>query len=194
MDDHLSQLRALTDQIHPLHPAEWDAFAHVWTLRSAARKEILTAAGSTEKYLYVLLKGVQRIYYSDDQDREATVLFTYPPSFGGVLDSFLQQCPSAFAYETLTPSTFLRASFPAMNELMNRYPAVERLVRVGLTGALAGVMRRLAELQCFSAEEKFRRLMERSPHILTLIPHKYIASYLGMDPTNFSKLINRIRI
>jgi hypothetical protein len=55
-------------------------------------------------------------------------------------------------------------------------------------------LQRLAELQCFSSEEKFRSLLQRSPHILQLVPHKYLANYLGIDATNFSKFINRIRI
>ena len=59
---------------------------------------------------------------------------------------------------------------------------------------MAGVLERLVELQCFSAEEKFRKLLRRSPHLLQLVPHKYLANYLGMDATNFSKLINKVKI
>jgi hypothetical protein len=36
--------------------------------------------------------------------------------------------------------------------------------------------------------------LQRSPHILQLVPHKYLANYLGIDATNFSKLLNRVRI
>lgn len=60
--------------------------------------------------------------------------------------------------------------------------------------ALAGELERLAELQCFSSEEKFKKLLTRSPHILNIVPLKYLANYLGIDPTNFSKLINRVII
>jgi hypothetical protein len=56
------------------------------------------------------------------------------------------------------------------------------------------VLERLVELQTFSAEDRYKRLLQRSPHILQLVPHKYLASYLGMDATNFSKLINKIKI
>jgi hypothetical protein len=53
---------------------------------------------------------------------------------------------------------------------------------------------RQAELQCFSAEEKFKTLLKRSPHLLQLIPHKYLASYVGIDPTTFSKLMGSVRL
>jgi hypothetical protein len=60
--------------------------------------------------------------------------------------------------------------------------------------ALKGVLERQIELQCFSAEEKFKNLLKRSPHVLQLIPHKYLASYLGIDATTFSKLLGSVRI
>ena len=137
------------------------------------------------------MEGVQRVYYFDDQNREATLVFTYAPSFGGVLDALLLQQPSRYFYETLTPSSFLRAPFVDLDRLMQARPGVERMVRKGITHALSGLLERLAELQCYTAEEKFNKVLQRSPHIFQLIPHKYIANYLGMDATNFSKLINK---
>ncbi len=166
----------------------------IWTPMEAGRKELLTAAGQVERHLYLVLDGVQRIYYEDEKDREATILFTYKPSFSGVLDSFLMQLPSKYNFETLTPSSFLRTSFNEFNGLMQKHHSIETMVRKGLSGVISGLEERLVEIQCFSSEDKFRSLLKRSPHILQLVPHKYLASYLGMDATNFSKLINKIRI
>ncbi len=89
---------------------------------------------------------------------------------------------------------FLKAAYSEVGAIMKNRPAVETLVRLGVTNALSGVLERLVEIQCYSSEDKFRKLLQRSPHILQLIPHKYLASYLAIDPTNFSKLINKIRI
>ena len=161
---------------------------------SAKRKEIITAAGEREKYLYFVLEGVQRIYYYDERDREATLVFTYAPSFGGVMDAMMLRQPSRYTYETLTPSLFLRAPYEEVEALMKSSPVVETMVRVGVIHALSGLLERMVEIQCYSSEDKFRKLLQRSPHILQLIPHKYLANYLGIDPTNFSKLINKIRI
>ncbi len=187
-------LRELTNAIHPLPEEVMEDLLSIWTLVACGRKEKLTLSGNVEKYLYVVLDGVQRVYYEDELDREATILFTYPPSFAGVLDSFLLQAPSRYFFETLTPSSFLRTSFIEFNGLMQKHHSIETLVRKGLSGVVGGLEERLVEIQCFSSEDRFRSLLKRSPHILQLVPHKYLASYLGMDPTNFSKLINKIRI
>jgi hypothetical protein len=133
--------------------------------------------------------GIQRAYYAGDEGKEATIVFTYPYSFSGVADSFLLQQPSRYYMETLTSSHFLRTGYADVQNLIDRYPNFERLIRKAVTHTLSGVMERHIELQCFSAEEKFRTLLKRSPHLLNLIPHKYLASYMGMDATTFSKLL-----
>jgi len=194
MFDKNTQLKQLAFAFHPLSEKEWSAFSSIWTERTAKRKEQLTLAGETEKHLYFVIEGIQRIYYFDEQNREATLVFTYAPSFGGVLDSLLMQQPSKYNYETLTPSKFLQTPFQELHKLMEEFPAIEKLVRKGVTVSLSGVLDRLVELQSYSSEERFRKLLKRSPHILQLIPHKYLANYIGIDATNFSKLINNVRI
>lgn len=190
----LEQMHQLATAVHPIPGDAWKSFAAIWEPFTAKRKELLTVAGEKERYLYFVAEGVQRVYYDDAEGREATLVFTYAPSFGGVLDALMMQTPSRYYYETLTPSVFLRAPAEKLFEVLAKHPDLEMLIRKGITGAMAGVLERLAELQSFSAEERFRSLLKRSPHILQLVPHKYLASYLGIDATNFSKLINSIRI
>lgn len=55
------------------------------------RKAILTAAGKTEYYLYFIIEWVQRTFYLGDDTKEATIVFTCPPFFGRIADSFLIQ-------------------------------------------------------------------------------------------------------
>lgn len=194
MQTALLQLKQLVSGISPLSDADWEEFSKLWKPLSAKRKEVLTTMDENEKYLYFVIEGVQRVYYFDEQNREATLVFTYSPSFGGVLDSLLLQTPSKYFYETLTPSAFLRAPFSELQALTQTKPAVETLIRQGTTHALSGLLTRLVELQCYTAEERFMELLKRSPHILQLVPYKYLANYLGIDATNFSKFINRIKI
>lgn len=194
LTEALVHLRTSIHQILPLAAQEWDDFADIWQVFEAKRKVILTAEGDTEKYVYFVLEGVQRAYAVGNDGREATLVFTYPYSFSGVADSFLLQQPSRYFFETLTPSVFLRATFRQLDETMLKHHAVERMIRLALSHTLAGVLARQIELQSFSAEQRFRALMQRSPHILHLVPHKYLASYLGMDATNFSKFLGNIRL
>lgn len=194
MKEHLAQLQAVTQHIYPLKSNDFEAFSTIWQPFEAKRKVILTHEGAVEQYAYFVLEGVQRAYSIGKDGRDTTLVFSYPPSFSGVADSFLLQKPSKYYLETLTPSVFLRTSFKQLDELMLKNHAIERLMRLAISQTLSGVLERQIELQSFSAEERFRTLLKRSGHVLTMIPHKYLASYLGMDATNFSKLLATVRV
>lgn len=189
-----TQLRTFLSHIHPLTGTDLDRLTANWQPLTVKRKTILTVAGETERYLYYVLDGVQRAFYPGDDNREATIVFTYPPSFSGVADSFLTQTPSLYFLETITASRFLRIHYDEVAALMQTSAAIQQLFFTATAVALRGALERHIELQCFSNEEKFRVLFRRSPHLLNLVPHKYLASYLGMDATNFSKLLASVRI
>jgi CRP-like cAMP-binding protein len=196
MKDTVSSLEKMYQQlsvIHPVEEAAWEDFRSIWTTVSYKRKEVVTAAGEVERYLYWVIDGVQRGFHLHDQ-KEATVVFTYPGSFSGIIDSFLLQRPSRYFLETLTSSHFLRASYQQVETCRLQHPSIAEMMYKALAFTTSGILERQIELMVYSAEEKFRTLLKRSPHILQLVPHKYLASYLGIDATTFSKLLGTVRL
>ena len=190
----LEQLRNFISAVRELSDTEWEIFSGIWQPFECKRKTVLTAAGETERHLYFVLEGLQRAFYVGDDQKEATIVFTYPFSFSGVADSFLTQTDSKYFFETLTASKFLRTTYKQLDQLMNAHASIQQMVLKLTAFALKGVLERQIEIQCFSAEEKFKSLLKRSPHVLQIIPHKYLASYLGIDPATFSKLLGSVRI
>lgn len=189
-----SALRGILGNMGDLTHEQWESLAAIFSPHIAPRHTVMTTQGEIERFIYLVMEGLQRVCHYHADGRESTIVFTYAPSMGGVIDSFLLQAPSRFTYETLTPSKFLRASFSNLDRLMNESPAILRLMHNGTAQAMSGTLERVVELQTLTSEEKFRRLLERSPHILGLVPHRYLASYIGIDPTNFSKLLNSVRV
>jgi CRP-like cAMP-binding protein len=192
--EEIGLLKHFVQQIYPLPVAELERFTSNWQPLTVKRKTVLTAAGETERSLYFVIEGLQRAFYVGEGNKEATIVFTYPPSFSGVADSFLTKTPSLYFLETLTASRFLRISHDEVEQMAKSSPHIQQLLFKATAYALRGALLRHVELQCFSNEEKFKTLLQRSPHILNLVPHKYIASYLGMDATNFSKLLSTVKI
>ncbi|MFY8003928.1 MAG: Crp/Fnr family transcriptional regulator [Chitinophagaceae bacterium] len=192
--EELQVLKKTVDTIYSLPENDWDAFAACWQRLSIGKQQTLTVAGSVERNLYFVIEGTQRIFSLDDKDREATLLFTYPPSFGGVIDSLFMQKPSRYYFETLSASVLLVLPYNKFITLMEESKAINTFVAKSLIMSLSGLLERLTELQSLSSEEKFKKLLQRSPHILQLIPQKYLANYIGIDATNFSKLMNKVKI
>ena len=194
MEENIAILKSFIDAIQPLSDEAWFDFIQIWESKSYGRKEVITTAGKREDALYFVMEGVQRIYYFDDQDREATLALSYPHSFSGVVDSFLLRQPSKYYFETLSASMLLKTSHAALTEVSEKHDEIAQLIQVITNHAFAGVLERMVELQCFSSTEKFKKLLQRSPQVLQLVPHKYLANYLGINPTNFSKLLNSVKI
>lgn len=147
----------------------------------------------TERYLYFVKEGIQKSYYLNE-GKQHVMFFAYTPSFSGVIESFLTQTPSKYYLETITDSKFLRLSYAKHNQLIQEHRELETLFRKITEFFLVGIIERHHELMAFNIETRFKRFVKRSPHLLNMIPQKDIASYLRIDPTNFSKLINTIKI
>lgn len=189
----LALLKETVYRQYPLPPEVWEAFAACWQPVTFLRKSVITAAGDVERYGYFVTEGVQRAFY-EEGDTSCTIMFSYTGSFSGVLDSFLLQTPSRYFLEALTPTRMLRMSHTAFEQLSRDHPVVERWMRHTLAQVVAGLLERQVELLTCSAEQKFRILLTRSPHVLQLIPQKYLAGYLGIDPATFSKLLKTVKL
>ena len=74
LDFPYDQLYKNINAIQPLHEATWEAFAASWQPVKYKRKAVITVAGEIEKYLYFVVSGIQRGYYTH-KEKEATVFF-----------------------------------------------------------------------------------------------------------------------
>ena len=189
-------LRILYQQIVDVHPVDeiaWQEMCVCWHEIELGRKQTITSIDAIEKYMYFVADGVQRAFI-ERNGKEATLVFSYTHSFSGIIDSFLLQQPSRYCLETITRSKLLRIHFNDFSKLLNKHRCIETWARVALTQALAGTLQRNIELLSYTAEERFTTLLRRSPQVLNMLPHKYLASYIGVDPTTFSKLLGRVKL
>ncbi len=181
------------DKIHVLEENIFEDYSSYWTMHKVPKKTIMTRADDTEHYLYYVLDGVQKSYYLAD-GKEHVLQFAYAPSLSGVVESFLTQTPSKYYLETITASTFLRISYQNHQQLLEKHRSIETLFRKLSAHFLMNVMHRHHELMAYGIEERFKLFVKRSPHLLQMVSQKDLASYLRIDATNFSKLINSIPI
>jgi len=186
-------MKAFLSQIHQVDEEILAEYISHWTEYKLPKKTIITAPGDTQRYWYYVLEGIQKSYYLTDK-RQHIIAFTYTPSFTGIPESFFTQTPSKYFLETITDSKFLRISFEKHQQLMQEHREIETLFRKATEYLLIGVLERYYELMAFDIETRFKTFVKRSPHLLGMIAQKDLAAYLRIDSTNFSKLINNIRI
>lgn len=193
LETSLAKLSTFLQQIEPIPDDVLAQYLDLWSIYEVPKQTIMTAPGETERYMYFVLEGVQKSYYQH-HDKQHIIAFTYTPSFSGIPESFLTQTPARYFLETLSASSFLRIPYERHVAFMEAHREIETLIRKATEFFLIGLMERHYELMALTIQERFQVFTKRSPHLLQLVSHKDLASYLRIDPSNFSKLYNSVKI
>jgi len=184
--------RKSMERFYKLGDKEWATFEAIWKPEEISKGVVLTRIGEVENHLYFVLEGVLRGFFTDGKV-DFTGGFSYEGDLSGIPDSFLNQTPSMYFLETLSPCKVLKTNYQRLQELYDASSEVERFGRIMVEKMLLGLNTRYIELQCMSVEERFKVFLNRSPHLLQKIPQKYLASYLNMAPETFSRLIRNVK-
>jgi CRP-like cAMP-binding protein len=185
-------LHTYLDGFHPLPEADYRQLTAKLKTKYAAKGTCLVAPGQVQHELYFVRSGVQMSFFETDHLPQV-IAFTYPPGVCAIPESFSAQAPSRYALSCLSDSRLDYLTFEELQALFDQSHPIERLFRRMTEAVLVGVINRHLELHTLPMEERYKTFCRRSAHLLQMVPHKYIASYLGIDATNFSKLYNTVR-
>jgi len=177
---------------HRIGEADYLLLTNKFKTKTYKKGDSIMVPGQIQKELHFIKSGVQMSYFDND-NKIHVIAFTYSPNLCAIPESFSFQIPSKYFLTCLTDSSMDYISFEELNQLFDQSQQLERLFRKTNEFILAEMINRHIELHSLSMQERYITFCKRSPHLLHLVPHKYIASYLGMDPTNFSKLFNSIK-
>ena len=186
--DHVRGIRSIFSAQIALGEPELEALLGKWNhLRLLNRHEFLARPGEVESSLFFVSEGTMRIYYPNEAE-EICVGFAYANTLICSYPSFISQQPSQYYIQALTRTRLLSITRADFYSLFERFPPIERCWRLLEEQALLGKIEREVEMLTFTPEQRYARLLERSPHIFQLFPRKYIASYLRMTPETLSRL------
>lgn len=177
---------------HDFGTADYDLLTQNLKTKAFKKGDFITVPGQIQRELYFVKSGVQMSYFDTD-NRIHVIAFTYPPNLCAIPESFQFQIPSKYFLTCLTDSELDYITFDELQKLFDQSQQIERLFRRMTEAVLAGMINRHIELHSMTIEERYKTFCQRSPHLFQLVPHKHIASYLGIAPTNFSKLFNTVK-
>lgn len=151
------------------------------------RNEFLITPGQVEQNAYLVKSGALRVIYLSTHE-EHTIRFGYEGSLITSLSSFFTGNPSEFYIQALRKTSLFVIPKISYKGFIQQSPEHMQMGMLLLQDLVLQQMEREIDLLTSSPEERYKRILTRSPKLFQEIPSKYIAAYLRMTPETLSRL------
>ena len=183
----MESLQKAITSISALSGESSSAFIEAWKSWKTQKDAFLLKENTVSDYIYFIKKGVARIYYYKNK-KEITEWLALDEQFFLSITSFFQRTPSHLIIQTIEPSEVYGIHHDDFMRLADKYHDVERLLRKMVTQSLILSQVRMDSIQFESAQQRYEKLLEKSPQIVQRVPLTYIASFLGITLETLSRI------
>ena len=159
-----------------------------FTVIGAAKKQNLLVEGKVCKHNYFVSKGCLRLFFINEKGVEQTIQFALENWWLADYASFSSQQPSEFYIQAVEKSEILALDFNLQEEMLSRFPQMERYFRSVHQRAHAASQFRIKNLYSRSREQIYRDFNKQFPEFVQRIPQYLLASYLGFTPEYLSEI------
>lgn len=129
-----------------------------------------------------------RAFYRNEKGVEYNKHFFIAPCFIGGYASLITGRPNQIVQEALTPCVIQEADYTGLEALFEEHRAVERLARKLAEQFFVQKEQREIDLVLLDAEARYDIFRSEFALLEQLIPQYHIASYLGITPTQLSRI------
>lgn len=185
----LSYLNALLLQTDPMMMAYAPVIAGRATWQQLRPGEVLKSPREGHLQSAMVVEGVIRAYYINDNQEEAT---TQLLEEGGVIsrtDGYYEMLAEhTFKYEALTPAVLAVWDENALEFFAQALPNWFRFSMKINSLLLLTAAREREEMFKSDATARYLKFVERYPNIINRIQMRHIADYLGIAPQSLSRI------
>lgn len=167
---------------------ELSEITRFFDIRTYGKKEKLLHAENRCDTLFFVAKGCLQLYFIDDLGNLKATQFAMETWWLTDFLAFQNQRPSNFYVETLEKSTVLSISFSKYQELLEKFPKMEKYYRSIFETAYGAALMRIKYIHSLSKEEMFFSFRESFPEFVQRVPQYVLASFLGLTPEYLSEI------
>ncbi|MGI9571125.1 MAG: Crp/Fnr family transcriptional regulator, partial [Desulfobulbia bacterium] len=139
-----------------------------------------------------LERGVVRAFYTNKQGKEYNkTLFTAPAIIGSYV-SLISKTKNRLPQQALSDCKIWRANYGVIEDLSEGNYEIERLRRKIAERFFVGSEKKQLEMALLEAKQRYAIFREEHPGFEDIIPQYHIASYLGISPTQLSRIRKNI--
>ncbi len=161
----------------------------ILTLEAYDKHTVIIQEGQVCKRLRFVVSGIYRVYRIEN-GKEITSYFNYESRnpFVASFISLLTASPSKEIVECIHPGKLISISYQDWVSLYDISSTLNTYGRRMAEFNYVLAMERIESLQYKSATDRYTSFIKLYPSLLNLIPHHYIASYIGVTPESLSRI------
>ena len=188
--NHIEFLREAINKVYPISNDCWNEIKSLASLSEINKGEYFSRKGEKAKGLGIILKGVFRIYYLDDNGNEWNKHFLQKNNF--IASSISPEKYSITNIQALTDAEIVFLSFPKLVTLSEKHNDLLIFIQKLTFSYLEQKQEREINLLSETALNKYLTFKKDFPKLENKIQHFHIASYLGITPTQLSRVRKKI--
>ena len=155
------------------------------------RKQFILEEGQVCKHSVFVTSGCLRGFTTDQNGFEHVLNFAPVGWWIADMYSLISQRPGTLYIEAPEPSEVLLLSKIKQELLFQEVPKFERFFRIITENSLVAYQQRLMDNLSLPAEERYNNFCKRYPTLINNLPKKDIASYIGVTPEFFSRMMGK---
>lgn len=177
-------------EIHPISNECWDEIRPLVYSKKIGKEAYFSREGEKAKGLGVVLTGVFRIYYLDENGNEWNKHFVQKKDF--IASSVSPEKESITNIQALTNAEIILLPLPQLLALSKKHNDLSIFIQKLTFSYLEQKQEREINLLSETALNNYLTFKKDFPELENEIQHFHIASYLGITPTQLSRVRKKL--
>ena len=184
----MKNLLAFFNNTTPLSESTLSLMSNIFIFDELKKGDYFIQKGQYAKEIAFLEIGIVRAYYIDNAGKEYNKHFFSSPSIIGSYASLISKQKNNVAQQALTDCKIWKASYSLIEQFSEGNYEIERLRRIIAENYFLNSEKKELEMAMLDAEKRYLIFREEYPGIEFEIPQYHVASYLGISPTQLSRI------
>lgn len=185
----MSHLKSVMTNYSPISEGTWQAFVSCVDYKRVTKGEVLYSLARVPNSFAFIHKGLMRAYVVDEEGNEFNKNFFAEGRFPGCMTALLKNEPSFMAIEALEECEIAVINFVKFRQVLFTHPDLMayHILYLERHWLLEKEPKEISYLQ-YEAKQRYLSFIQKYQEILPRLAQYHIASYLGITPTQLSRI------
>ena len=190
-NEHFSQLKNAINQVVSVDDKCFSELQSKVDYRMLKKHEYFSREGQYNHELGFVIDGVMRIFYLSEDGVEHNKHFVRANDF--IVASIHPEKKSITNIQALVATTLVSIEYNKFIALSEKFEQIAAFIQQLALNYLVQKQEREISLLSNKSGKNYLLFLESYPNLIDQIPHYQVASYLGVTPTQLSRIRKKLR-